>query len=294
MILVVGATGVLGSEVCRLLAASGKPVRGLVRTTSNPEKVGQLKDYGIELVQGDLREKSSLVEACQGITAVISTASAMPRSYQVDENNLKSVDTDGQMNLIDASVTAGVYQYVYISFTADNDFPLRNAKRTVEAYLKESNLIYTILRSGYFMEAWLGPGVGFDVANAKVRVYGAGEKQISWISYRDVARFAVDSLDNPEAVNATLALGGPEALSQLAVIKIFEEMGGRQFEKQFVSETTLAEGQMASNDPMQQSYYGLMRWYAQGDPIEMDAIIEAFSFELTSVQDYAQQVLITV
>jgi uncharacterized protein YbjT (DUF2867 family) len=293
MILVVGATGVLGSEVCRLLEVGGKPVRGLVRTTSNPEKVNELKDYGVDLVQGDLRDRSSLDEACQGINAVISTASAMPRSYQADDNDLQSVDMDGQMNLIEASKSAGVHQFIYISFTADNDFPLRNAKRAVEAYLKESGLIYTILRSGYFMEAWLGPGVGFDVANAKARVFGSGENQISWISYRDVARFAVDSLDNPKAVNANLALGGPEALSQLAVIKIFEEMGGRQFEKQYVSEEALIKQQMASKDPMQQSYYGLMRWYAQGDPIEMEKTLEAFPLELTSVQDYAQQVLIT-
>jgi len=76
MNLVVGATGMVGSEICRLLIAAGKPVRGLVRATSDPAKVDQLKGYGVEVVQGDLRDRASLDAACQGVTAAISTASS--------------------------------------------------------------------------------------------------------------------------------------------------------------------------------------------------------------------------
>jgi uncharacterized protein YbjT (DUF2867 family) len=43
MNLIVGATGMLGGEICRLLGEQGKAVRGLVRATSNPEKVARLK-----------------------------------------------------------------------------------------------------------------------------------------------------------------------------------------------------------------------------------------------------------
>src|SRR5206468_4259637 len=54
MILVVGATGLVGSEVCRKLAKRGRSVRALVRTTSEPAKVAALKDAGVECVIGDL------------------------------------------------------------------------------------------------------------------------------------------------------------------------------------------------------------------------------------------------
>ena len=64
MVLVVGATGLLGSEVCRQLAAKDKKVRGLVRTTSDQAKVDMLKNYGAEIVQGDLRDRASLEAAC--------------------------------------------------------------------------------------------------------------------------------------------------------------------------------------------------------------------------------------
>ena len=68
MILVVGATGSLGGEVCRLLSARGKPVRALVRATSDAGKVRNLHNLGVSTVQGDLTDPASLDRACAGVT----------------------------------------------------------------------------------------------------------------------------------------------------------------------------------------------------------------------------------
>ena len=76
MILVVGATGLLGGEVCRLLARQAKPLRALVRGRANPDKVAPLQRLGAEPACGDLRDPASLAAACRGASAVISTASA--------------------------------------------------------------------------------------------------------------------------------------------------------------------------------------------------------------------------
>jgi uncharacterized protein YbjT (DUF2867 family) len=291
MNLVVGATGLVGGEACRRLAAEGRPVRALVRAASDPAKVEALRGYGAEIVEGDVCDPATLEAACQGVTAVIATASSMPFSYQPGENDIQTVDLDGVTCLIDAAWAAGAQRFVYISFTMDNDFPLRNAKRSVERSLKESGLTYTILRSGYFMQVWLSPAVGFEPANAKAQIYGSGENPLSLISFPDVAEFAVASLDNPAARNATLEIGGPEALSQLQVVQVFEELGGRHFEVQHVPEEALAEQQEAATDPMQASFAGLMRWYAQGDPIDMQETLRAFPIDLTSVRDYASGAL---
>jgi uncharacterized protein YbjT (DUF2867 family) len=291
MNLVVGATGLLGSEICRRLSAAGKPARAKVRATSDPAKVNMLRSYGFEIVEGDLRDRNSLGAACQGATAVISTVSSMPFSYQPGENDIDAVDTQGVINLVDAAQAAGVAHFVYTSFTMDNDFPLRNAKRTVERRLQHSGLTYTVLRPSYFMEVWLSPAVGFDYANAQARIYGSGQNPLSLISLPDVAQFAVASLDNPAARNATLEIGGPEAVSQLQVVKIFEEVGGGTFGVEHVPEEALAEQQEAAADPMQQSFVGLMRWYARGDAVDMEETLKVFPMQLTSVSDYAQAVL---
>jgi NADH dehydrogenase len=281
----------VGGDICRRLAAEGKPVRAFVRTTSDPAKVEALKEQGVEIVAGDLCDPASLQAACRGVKAVISTASSMPFSYVPGENDIQHVDLEGVICLVDAAQSRGVQRFVYISFTMDNDFPLGNAKRAVEQRLRDSGLTYTILRPSYFMEVWLNPAVGFDAANATARVYGSGQNPLSLISFSDVAEFAVASLDNPAARNATIDIGGPEALSQLQVVQIFEELGGKPFEVEYVPESALAEQQAAATDPMQQSFAGLMQKYARGDAVDMQDTLNAFPMQLTTVRQYAQNVL---
>ena len=291
MILVVGATGMVGGEVCRLLRDAGKPVRALVRATAAPEKVARLRELGCEIVEGDVRDRASLDAACAGMRAVITTISAMPFSWSPPDNTIETVDLAGQKALIDAAKAAGVAHFSYVTFTMNIDFPLRNAKRAVETYLRASGLEYTILRSSYFMEVWLSPAVGFDAANARAAIYGEGHNRISYISFADVAKFAAASIANPDARNATIDLGGPEALSPLEVVKIFEEIGGRQFELSFVPEEALEAQQAGAPDDMLRSFSGLMRCYAAGDSVPMGTTLRAFPVELLTVHAYAEHAL---
>ncbi len=293
MNLVVGATGMVGGEVCRRLAAQGQAVRAMVRTTSDPAKVEALRNLGVEVVQGDLRDRASLDAACRGAQAVITTASAMPFSYRPGENTVQNVDYQGTISLIDAARAAGVRRFIYTSYSRqiDVDTPLGNAKRSVEKHLRESGLTYTILHPSFFSEVWLSPAVGFDHANAKATLYGTGETPISWISLRDVAAFAVTGLDSPAARNATLEMGGPQALSPLEVVHIFERVGGRPFEVQYVAVEALQAQKQAATDPMQESFAGLMLDLAKGGAIDMRETLLAIPLQLASVEDYAKQVM---
>ncbi len=289
MILVVGSTGMVGSEICRILASKGMPFRVLVRETSDLAKVERLNGYGAELVKGDLRDPATLKAACQGVSEVICTVSAMPFSYQPGVNDIQSVDIDGVTHLIEAAKAAGVKHFVYTSFSGniDRDFPLRNAKRAVEQLLKESGLVYTILRPSLFMEVWLSPAVGFDAANAKATVYGSGDQLIAWITIKDVAQFAVECLENPAARNSVLELGGPESLSPHRAIKIFEEVMGKPFEVTYVTPEALQAQYDGAVDPMQKSFIGLMLCYADGDSIDMSAIQKTFTVQLTQLRGFA-------
>jgi len=293
MILVVGATGNAGSEVCRLLTGGGKNVRALVRETSDQEKVSNLERMGVTFIQGDLRDPSSLGPALENIETVITTASAMPFSYIPGENNMELVDRIGMKGLINSAVKAGVRHFIYTSFSnnIDQEFPLSNAKRDVENHLQNSGMIYTILRSGYFMEAWLTSLVGFDFENAKVQLCGDGTKKISYISMHDVAKFCVESLNNKTAENRILELGGPQALSQFDVVQVFEEISGKKFEVQHIPIDALQLQMDEAADPMQKSFSGLMLCLANGDPIDMDEILKEFPLTLKSVEEYARSIL---
>lgn len=292
MYLVVGATGMVGTEICRLIAASGRPVKALVRASSDPAKVENLGRLGATIALGDLRDRGSLTAACHGVRAVISTASAMPFAYTPGENTPQTTDQDGCLNLIDVARDAGVQQFVYTSFPPmDASFPLQDAKRAVEARLRDSGLAHTILRPTYFTEVWLSPAVGFDYANRKAAVYGTGDNAISWISFLDVAQFAVASLDNPAARNTTLELGGPEGLSPRTVVKIFERAGGKAFDVTQVPVEAL-QGQLAgATDPMQKSFVALMLGYASAAAIDMTPTLKTFPLTLRTVESYARSVM---
>jgi uncharacterized protein YbjT (DUF2867 family) len=292
MVLVVGATGTLGGEICRRLRAGGKAVRALVRKTSDRGKVASLEELGTELVEGDLKERASLERACRGATVVISTPTAILARSEGD--SFQTVDHDGQMQLVDSARAANVEQFVFISVSrgvGDSGNPLIESKRAVERQIQQSGLDYTILRPTFFMEIWLSPHLGFDVANAKATIYGSGNNPVSYISLADVAQFAVKALDNPGARNAVVELGGPEALTQLEVVALFEEFTGSKFDRQFVSEKELEARKVAAGNPVELTFADLMLAAAHGDKIDMTETMRKFSFQPRSVRDYTKNLL---
>jgi uncharacterized protein YbjT (DUF2867 family) len=289
MILVVGATGLVGSEVCRRLVGKGRKVRALVRETSDAGKKKALQEFGAALATGDLKDRNSLSAACRGVTAIVSTASATLSRQSSD--SIEAVDLQGQLNLVAAAKANGIERFVFVSFRYDSDnlYPLSNAKQAVERAIQE--LDYTILRASYFMEIWLSPTVGFDYPNGKARILGAGDKKVSWVSFLDVAEFCVASLDSPASQRATIEVGGPEPLSALEVVRIFEQEMGRTFALEYVPVEALRAQVSAARDSLEKSMAALMLHAAQGDSMDMRPVLAKFPIHLTSVRDYAKRVL---
>ena len=289
MILVAGATGLVGSAVCQELAGRGEKVRALVRATSAKEKLEALRSGGAELCVGDLKDPVSLSNACRGVEAVISTASSTFSRQAGD--SIESVDAAGQLNLVNAAKAANVARFVFVSFRRPRgmSFPLAEAKRQVEEAV--SSLNFTIIQASWFMEVWLSPALGFDYPNRTARIYGPGANPISWVSFRDVAAMCALALRSPAADRRTIEFGGPEALSPLEVVARFEKIGGRPFQLEHVPEQALRAQFDAATDPMQKTFAGLMLGYLYGDAIDMAPVVDQFGIQLASVDDYARGVL---
>ena len=284
--LVIGATGLVGLETCRRLTESGAAVRALTRTTADAQKRAELERLGVELAQGDLKDPPSLARACAGVRSVISTASSTLTRQSGD--SIETVDRRGQLALVDAARAAGVEHFVFVSFR-DNPairFPLTEAKREVEQALKTSGMAYTILQASYFMEVWLTPALGFDPANGKVRIYGDGSQPVSWISYKDVAHAAAAAVSEPAARNQVVELGGPQALSPLEVVRMFEAAGAGEIAAEHVPAPALQAQMNAATDPLEKTFAGLMLQYTGGDAIDPAASSRLFPFRMTSVRDF--------
>ena len=284
--LLVGATGLLGPEICQRLVEAGHQVRAMIRPTADGAKRAALVGLGVELVEGDLKDPASLARACAGVQAVISTASSTLSRQAGD--SIESVDQQGQLALVEAARRAGVDRFVFVSFRENPSiqFPLTVAKRAVERALKSSGMAYTILQASYFMEVWLTPALGFDAANGKVRLYGDGSRSISWISYRDVARAAAAAVIEGTAPNMVVELGGPQALSPREVVRMFEAAGAGKIATESVPEGALEAQMKEATDSLQKSFAGLMLQCAGGDAVDTTTSSRLFPFQMTSVRDF--------
>jgi uncharacterized protein YbjT (DUF2867 family) len=289
-VLVVGATGLLGTEICQGLTAAGKRVRALVRPSSDRAKVRALTERNVEIVRGDLKDPPSLKVACTNVDTVISTASSTFSRQEGD--NIASVDRHGQLALVEAARSAGVSHFIFVSFSGnvDIDTPLEQAKREVEQRVIASGMTYTILRPSYFMEVWLSPLGGFDYAAARARIFGSGQSPASVIALGDVARYAVACVDNPAVANAVIELGGPEALSQREIVRTFEAESGRHFDLETVPEDALETQWSNATEPMERTFAGLMLALAHGDKIDTTDALRRIPLRLTSVREYARRV----
>src|SRR5256885_2383962 len=231
MILIVGASGRLGSVVVRHLLAQGKPVRAMTRT---PLNLAQLKQQGAEVVSGDLRNPASLLSACQGVEQVLAAAHALVGK---GDNNPQTVDDAGNRHLIDAAKAAGVKHFIFVSVQGASPYsPLEffRIKYRTEEYLRASGLSFTILRPGAFMDLWaqlIGQPI---IEQGKTTIFGRGNNPINFVAVEDVARFVCTVLEDPRAHNRVIEVGGPENLTMNQVAEIFERVSGHQAKKRYI------------------------------------------------------------
>ncbi len=243
MILVVGATGILGGLITQRLLGEGKEVRILVRHNSPSEEMAaqgmatsgrSLIAVGAQPVYGDLKDRASLDALCAGVETVITTANSAMRG---GEDNVDTVDRQGNRNLFEAAKAAGVKQFIFTSFlgaSLDNPVPLFQAKAETEALLVKNGIPYTILAPNFFIESWAGMVVGMPLqARQPVTLVGEGQRLHSLISVVDVAAFASAAIGHPAAINRRLVLGGPEPVSWRGIVETFGQVLGQELPVQF-------------------------------------------------------------
>ncbi|MET3725711.1 SDR family oxidoreductase [Sphingomonas trueperi] len=197
MILVSGATGGIGGEVCRLLKNAGTPFRALCR---KQEQVEGLAKKGIDAVRGDFDQRETLAAAMQGIDTMFLITP--PTQQQVAQETAA----------IDAAKDAGVSRIVKISASDGNvrsPVPWAKAHALIDHHLRASGIGWTILKPTAFMQNFLW----FKDPIAKGFLpQVAGRGSVSWVDTRDVARVAAAVLTEDRHEGATYFLTGPETL----------------------------------------------------------------------------------
>jgi uncharacterized protein YbjT (DUF2867 family) len=229
MILVVGSTGMLGGMITRRLLEQRRDVRILVRPGSDH---AGLVEAGAKPVVGDLKDPASVRRAVDGVDTVVTTANSARRG---GEDNVQTVDLDGNATLIDAAREAGVKHFVFtsgIGSAPDSPIPFVAAKGKSEQRLRESGMTFTILASTPYMEIWLGMVIlGPMFEGREVAYIGDGTQRHSMVAVDDVAAFAVAATDHPDARNAYVPIAGPAPFSWQDAVASVERATGRKLEQ---------------------------------------------------------------
>ena len=293
MILVVGATGLLGGAITQMLLTQDRDVRILVRHNSPSAAMAAqgmataaqtLIDRGAQPVYGDMKDRASLDDAMAGVDTVITTANSVLRG---GEDTVETVDLQGNLNLIDAAWRAGVKRFIFVSAlgaNVDSSIPLMRYKAQAEAALRASGMNTTILAPNLFAEIWVGAVVGAPLqAGQPVTLVGEARRRHSFVSLRDVASFAVAAVDNPAARNASFPIGGPEGLSWRDLVAGVEGVLGQKVPVRFVepgAPVPFVPEAVQQSLAVQDTYDSI---------IPMDEIAAAYGVTLTPVSTVLQQ-----
>lgn len=204
-VLVAGATGYLGEFVAQELKARGHFVRALARS---PEKLERIRDCLDETVKAEVTRPETLAQVCSGIDVVFSSVGI---TRQKDGMTFSDVDYQGNKNLLEAAIRAGVKKFVYVSVLNGPKLRHLDIVRAHEDFVDElraSGIEYAVLRpTGYFSDM----GEMLEMARrGRVWLIGSGKTHVNPIHGADLAVACADAI---EGAGGEIEVGGPETMT---------------------------------------------------------------------------------
>ncbi len=240
-VLVTGATGLAGANICRLLVERGDTVRALARETADTGPLGEL---GVEIVTGDVTDADAVLRAARGSDAAIHCAALLGGASQ-NLADFEAVNVRGTKNVLDAAEAVDLRRVVAVStgtfFDTDGGLDREDAPVTKEP----SQDPYTITKMAAFLDAMARAAAGRDVVSthpgaifgpspvvsnalgltsfnrvllsaARGRITRYLKFPVSWVFADDIARGCILALDKGVAGERYMLDGQPEDIVSIA------------------------------------------------------------------------------
>jgi uncharacterized protein YbjT (DUF2867 family) len=261
-VLVIGGTGMLGGQVVSELLARGKRVRALVRPTSDAKR---LESDGVEIARGDMMDPASLLQAMDGVDAVVSTAAGYTRHSKGDTDE---IDVIGNRNLAEAASRAGVNRFVLTSIlTCDQtpQVPHFWHKKLAEDRLEELGVPFVALRPGAFLDMITQMG-GDPFTKRRLMWFGSPKIPLSFVLTHDLAGYLADAVDAPGVDGQRIDIGWDRPVSMEEIAQISGRLLGEQIRLWSIPAPLIntAGAVVGKFNPMIKDMTAMMRWFQTG------------------------------
>jgi len=226
-LLVVGGTGTLGRQIVKEGLAKGFQIRCLVR---NLRRSSFLKEWGAELVYGDLSIPETIPATLKGINVVIDAATLRP----TDDYNADIIDWKGKIALIEAAKIAKVKNFVFFSFLGSDQstsLPLVDLKLRIQKYLKKSGLNHTIFKCTGFFQGLINQYAIPILESQTVWLLGNNPPSL-YLDTQDAAKIVVSYVTND--FTSQTALIGKKSWTPEQIVQFCERLSGKESKKSYI------------------------------------------------------------
>ncbi|HOW35101.1 MAG TPA: NAD(P)H-binding protein [Candidatus Omnitrophota bacterium] len=227
-ILVLGASGYVGSRLVTLLLQKGYTVRATARSLDTLKKRPWSKDPNVELFPADILNQNSLKQACQGC----GTAYYLVHSMSSSGRNFADADRKAAQNMIAISPESTLKRIIYLSGLGD-------VKSDLSEHLRSRMEVCRILHSGKVPTTTLRAAIIIGTASVPFELMrylierlpimitprGVNTK-VQPIGIRNVLGYLIGCLEKEETTGETYDIGGPDIMSYKDLMGLYAQVAG--------------------------------------------------------------------